>query len=160
MDIFAVKRNVNNGKIENIVVELKHTTNVKLGKKQLDQVIEYMDTILKEKRFNNYDEQWNFYLIGTEFDTSGYIERAMKNVKEKNEKSLVWEVDNYKIYVKKWSEIFIDFEIKHNFLQEKLQLQKEKLLEKGKYDKADNIIEEINSNSATKGYSEKLTSII
>lgn len=40
MDIFAVKRNVNNGKIENIVVELKHTTNVKLGKKQLDQVIE------------------------------------------------------------------------------------------------------------------------
>lgn len=43
-----------------------------------------MDTILKEKRFNNYDEQWNFYLIGTEFDTSGYIERAMKNVKEKN----------------------------------------------------------------------------
>lgn len=160
MDIFAVRRNVNNGKIENIVVELKHTTNVKLGKKQLDQVIEYMDTILKEKRFNNYDEQWNFYLIGTEFDTSGYIERAMKNVKEKNEKSLVWEVDNYKIYVKKWSEIFSDFEIKHNFLQEKLQLQKEKLLEKGKYDKADNIIEEINSNSATKGYSEKLTSII
>lgn len=160
MDIFAVKRNVNNGKIENIVVELKHTTNVKLGKKQLDQVIEYMDTILKEKRFNNYDEQWNFYLIGTEFDTSGYIERAMKNVKEKNEKSLVWEVDNYKIYVKKWSEIFSDFEIKHNFLQEKLQLQKEKLLEKGKYDKADNIIEEINSNSATKGYSKKLTSII
>lgn len=119
-----------------------------------------MDTILKEKRFNNYDEQWNFYLIGTEFDTSGYIERAMKNVKEKNEKSLVWEVDNYKIYVKKWSEIFSDFEIKHNFLQEKLQLQKEKLLEKGKYDKADNIIEEINSNSATKGYSKKLTSII
>lgn len=54
----------------------------------------------------------------------------MKNVKEKNEKSLVWEVDNYKIYVKKWSEIFSDFEIKHNFLQEKLQLQKEKLLEK------------------------------
>lgn len=160
MDIFAVRRNVNNGKIENIVVELKHPTNVKLGKKQLDQVIEYMDTILKEKRFNNYDEQWNFYLIGTEFDTSGYIERAMKNVKEKNEKSLVWEVDNYKIYVKKWSEIFSDFEIKHNFLQEKLQLQKEKLLEKGKYDKADNIIEEINSNSATKGYSEKLTSII
>ena len=64
------------------------------------------------------------------------------------------------LYVKKWSEIFSDFEIKHNFLQEKLQLQKEKLLEKGKYDKADNIIEEINSNSATKGYSEKLTSII
>lgn len=160
MDIFAVRRNINNGKIENIVVELKHPTNVKLGKKQLDQVIEYMDTILKEKRFNNYDEQWNFYLVGTEFDTSGHIERAMKNVKEKNEKSLVWEVDNYKIYVKKWSEIFSDFEIKHNFLQEKLQLQKEKLLEKEKYNKADDVIDEIASNSATKGYNEKLTSIM
>ena len=81
-----------------------------------------MDTILQEKRFNNHNEQWNFYLVGTEFDTSGYIERCMKNVKEKNEKSLVWEVDNYKIYVKKWSEIFSDFEIKHNFLQEKRYL--------------------------------------
>ena len=85
---------------------------------------------------------------------------AKLNVKEKNEKSLVWEVDNYKIYVKKWSEIFSDFEIKHNFLQEKLQLQKEKLLEKEKYNKADDVIEEIKINSAIKGYNEKLTSII
>lgn len=85
---------------------------------------------------------------------------AKLNVKEKNEKSLVWEVDNYKIYVKKWSEIFSDFEIKHNFLQEKLQLQKEKLLEKEKYNKADDVIEEIKTNSAIKGYNEKLTSII
>ena len=53
MDIFAVRRNINNGKIENIVVELKHPTNVRLGKKHLDQVITYMDTILQEKRFNN-----------------------------------------------------------------------------------------------------------
>lgn len=85
---------------------------------------------------------------------------AKLNVKEKNEKSLVWEVDNYKIYVKKWSEIFSDFEIKHNSLQEKLQLQKEKLLEKEKYNKADDVIEEIKTNSAIKGYNEKLTSII
>ena len=160
MDIFAVRRNINSGKIENIVVELKHPTNVRLGKKHLDQVITYMDTILQEKRFNNHNEQWNFYLVGTEFDTSGYIERCMKNVKEKNEKSLVWEVDNYKIYVKKWSEIFSDFELKHNFLQEKLQLQKDKLLEKEKFNKADDIVEEIATNSAIREYDEKLKSII
>ena len=160
MDIFAVRRNINNGKIENIVVELKHPTNVRLGKKHLDQVITYMDTILQEKRFNNNNEQWNFYLVGTEFDTSGYIERCMKNVKEKNEKSLVWEVDNYKIYVKKWSEIFSDFELKHNFLQEKLQLQKDKLLEKEKYNKADDIVDESMNNSACRGYDKKLKAII
>lgn len=160
MDIFAIRRNINNGKIQNIVVELKHPTNVKIGKKQLDQVTTYMDTILQEKRFNNHDEQWNFYLIGSEFDGSGYIERCMKNVKEKNEKSLVWEVDNYKIYVKKWSELFSDFEIKHNFLQEKLQLKKEKLLEKANYSNADEIIEEQSSNSAIRGYDEKLKAIM
>ena len=160
MDIFAVRRNINSGKIENIVLELKHPTNVRLGKKHLDQVITYMDTILQEKRFNNNDEQWNFYLIGTEFDTSGYIERCMKNVKEKNENSLVWEVDNYKIYVKKWSGIFSDFELKHNFLQEKLQLQKDKLLEKEKFNKADDIVDEIVTNSAIREYDKKLKSII
>lgn len=160
MDIFAVRRNLNNGKIQNIVVELKHPTNVKLGKKQLDQVQLYMQTIMQEKRFNNYDEEWNFYLVGTEFDKSRYIENSMKNVKEKNEKSLVWEVDNYKIYVKKWSEIFSDFEIKHNFLQDKLQLQKEKLLEKENYTNADDIIENQENNSAVRGYDDKLKSII
>lgn len=159
IDIEYLRRNINNGKIENIVVELKHPTNVRLGKKHLDQVITYMDTILQEKRFNN-NEQWNFYLVGTEFDTSGYIERCMKNVKEKNEKSLVWEVDNYKIYVKKWSEIFSDFELKHNFLQEKLQLQKDKLLEKEKYNKADDIVDESMNNSACRGYDKKLKAII
>ena len=84
----------------------------------------------------------------------------MKNVKEKNEKSLVWEVDNYKIYVKKWSELFSDFEIKHNFLQEKLQLKKEKLLEKANYSNADEIIKEQSSNSAIRGYDEKLKAIM
>lgn len=160
MDIFAIRRNINNGRIQNIVVELKHPKNVKIGKKQLDQVITYMDTILREQRFNNHDEQWNFYLIGSEFDGSGYIERCIKNVKEKNEKSLVWEVDNYKIYVKKWSELFSDFEIKHNFLQEKLQLKQEKLLEKNNYSNADEIVEEQSSNSAIRGYDEKLKAIM
>ncbi len=159
MDIFAIRRNINVGKIQNIVVELKHPTNIRLGKKQLDQVILYMNTILKEKRFNNHDEQWNFYLVGTEFDDTGYIESCMKNVKEKNENSLVWEVDNYKIYVKKWSEVFSEFELKHNFIQEKLQLQKEKLLGKDKERNADGIIDELGSNEATRNYDEKLISI-
>lgn len=160
MDIFAVRRNINNGKIQNIVIELKHPANVRLGKKHLDQVQVYMNTILKESRFNNHDEEWCFYLVGTEFDSSGYLEACLKNAREKNEKGLVWDVDNYKIYVKKWSEIFSDFELKHNFLQEKLQLQKDKLIERKQIKTADDIVNSSKNNSAVRGYNEKVKSVI
>ena len=42
--------------------------------------------------------------------------------------SLVMKFDRCKFYVKKWSEIFTEFELRHEFLNKNLQLEREKLL--------------------------------
>lgn len=158
MDIFA-RRNVDGKTFENIVVELKHPK-IRLGKKQLDQVEKYMYTILQEPRFNNHDEKWVFYLVGGEFDTSNYIENQIENVKNKGEKSLVFSVNNYKIYVKKWSEIFTELELRLNFLQEKLQIKKEKLILQIKDKTADEIVKDISKNSSKTDYDEKVIELV
>ncbi len=126
MDIFMVRQLFHDSSISNVVVELKHPK-IKLGAKELEQVKTYMGVILEQDEFNAPNMNWDFYLIGNDFAQSGYIDREIKNLKMYGEKSLVYSVDNYKIYVKKWSEIFTDFELRHKFLYEKLELERAKL---------------------------------
>jgi len=145
MDIFMVRQLSNNSSINNVVVELKHPK-VKLGAKQLDQVKTYMGVILEQDEFNGSNMTWDFYLIGNDFDNR--IEQEIKNARYHGEKSLVYFVDNYKIYVKKWSEIFTEFELRHKFLYDKLQLEKEKLNTDMDIISANEIITNIPSNSA------------
>ncbi len=127
MDIFACRKDVRNDVIENVVAELKHP-DIKLGKKELNQVDTYLGVILKQPEFNAANMQWTFFLIGKDFDGSGTIERAYENAKGHGEMFIVQKALNYKVYVKKWSEIFTEFECRHNFLLEKLKLDKELLL--------------------------------
>ena len=127
MDIFAVRQNIENDNINNIVVELK-SPKVALGQKQYNQIYKYMDVISKQEQFNGNNTTWEFYLVGNKFDNSGFIENQFENAKIHGEKSLVYKVKNYKIYIKTWSEIFNEFEIKHKFLQDRLQIDREKIM--------------------------------
>lgn len=145
MDIFMVRQLLNDSFINNVVVELK-SPKIKLGSKELEQVKRYMNVILEQNEFNANNMTWEFYLIGNEFDQSGYIDREIKNSKHHGEKSLVYSVDNYKIYVKKWSEIFAEFELKHRFLYEKLELERTKLTVN--VTSADGIVNNVSNNSA------------
>lgn len=145
MDIFMVRQDLQNDIIKNIVVELKNPK-VRLGKKQLDQVDKYLSVILSQDEFNASNMFWEFYLVGNGFDGSGYIKRQFENAKAHGEKSLVFKTDRYKIYVKTWSEIFTEFELRHKFLNDKLELERDKLLE-NEID-ADVIIQKIDNNAA------------
>lgn len=145
MDLFMVRQLLNNDSINNVVVELKHPR-VNLGSKEFEQVKTYMGVILNQDEFNSPNMSWEFYLIGNGFDTSGYIEREIKNSKSHGEKSLAFSVDNYKIYVKTWSEIFAEFELRHKFLNEKLKLERAKLVMSEA--SADSIIANIPHNTA------------
>ena len=145
MDIFMVRQLLNDSSIHNVVVELKHP-NIKLGSKELEQVKTYMGVILEQHEFNASNMFWEFYLIGNDFHQSKYIEREIQNAKSHGEKSLVYYVDNYKIYVKKWSELFTEFELKHKFLNDKLELEKIKL--DADIKNANEVISQIHSNSA------------
>lgn len=124
MDIFAVRRDIGHDTIDNIVVELKHP-DIGLGETQLSQVKKYMSVILKVDQFNASNMTWKFYLVGNKYND--YIRREMENSRSHGERSLVYSVDKCKIYVMTWSEVFSSFEIRYNYLYEKLNLQKEKL---------------------------------
>ncbi|WP_077285909.1 ATP-binding protein [Cognaticolwellia aestuarii] len=128
MDLFLTTRTIYNDKIENIVVELKHPTNIRLGKKEIDQVINYYQQIKSIDGFNTKQEAWKFYLIGNKYDGSEFIEDQINNLKHFGEKYLAYR-GKYDVYVVLWEELFTDFEIKHNFLLDKLSIQRDKLIE-------------------------------
>lgn len=128
MDIFACRQNFLGNKIENIVIELKHPK-IKLGKKQYVQVDNYLETILSEPEFNAPNMSWDFYLIGNDFDGSGFIERQIESNANHGIQSLIqWhDKGRVRVFAKKWSELFAEFEIKHKFLNDKLILERQRL---------------------------------
>ena len=139
MDIFAFRQNNYSQKIENIVVELKRP-NVELGEIEVSQVKTYMGLIYDEPQFNSPDAQWTFILVGNKFDKSGYIPREIKNSKTWGKDNLIQHVDDagqhYDIYVRTWGSIFDEFEIRHKFLLDKLEIKRKELTARYK-DKSD-----------------------
>lgn len=128
MDIFLCRQDILTNEIKNIVVELKHPA-LKLGEQELTQVKKYMNVIMNEPQFNGNNMSWEFYLVGADFNSKGEIEAALDNAKPHGERSLAFKAGQYKIYVKKWSELINDFEMKHKFLNDKLQLERKALNE-------------------------------
>ena len=130
MDIFAFRQLKDSRGIENIIVELKRP-NIKLGEAELSQVKTYMRLIYKEPQFNSSLAKWTFILVGNGLDDSGTIETEYENCKPHGKKDLVLNVSknsqNYEIYVKTWSSIFDDFEIRHDFLLKRLQFKRDLL---------------------------------
>jgi len=145
MDIFMVRQDLQNDKIKNVVVELKNPK-IKLGAKELNQIKTYFGVISKQPEFNASNMDWDFFLVGNSFNTSGCIEGEIENAKHHGERSLVYKTQGFKIYVRKWSEILADFELRHKFLNEKLQLQRSELI--GEYHSADKIIQSLDENTA------------
>lgn len=127
MDVFTCRKDVRNDEVENIIVELKHP-NIKLGRKELNQVDTYLGVILEQPEFNAGNMHWTVFLVGNDFDTSGSVERALESAASNGEKFLVQKTKNSKVYVKKWSEVFAEFECRHKFILEKLELDKEYLV--------------------------------
>jgi hypothetical protein len=127
MDIFLVRQLWGTAMVNNVVVELKSPTTVKLlTTKQLDQIKRYMNVILSVDAFNaESNATWDFYLIGQDYDDT--IANEKKNAEHHGEKDLVFKVANYRIYVKRWSEIFIDVELRLKWLNDKLRFERDKL---------------------------------
>lgn len=147
MDIFACRQNILVDRIENIVIELKHPT-VSLGEEQYSQVHKYLQVITSQPEFNASNMYWEFYLIGKKFNTSNYIDDLIDSNKNHGTPHLVLSKDNgrVKVYAKKWSEVFADFEIKHKHLDAKLKFEREQLTNEMKT--ADEVILSSQKNSA------------
>ncbi|MFA5946856.1 MAG: ATP-binding protein [Patescibacteria group bacterium] len=121
MDLFLCRQNKTISTIENIVVELKRPS-VILGEEELSQVKKYMSVILSVADFNASNMHWEFILVGNRMDS--YIEDEIENNKNHGEKNkgLVFNKGNYKIYVRTWSEVLTAAKLRHQFIQDKLQI--------------------------------------
>lgn len=129
LDLFLTKQEVSgNNKQKNIIVELKRPS-IKLGKKEYDQLENYMETIMNENVCNGENQDWEFYLIGNDYDS--HIENKIKNAMNhgEQERGLCQNIDGkFKIYVRKWSDILeVEWSCKMQYLKERLQIQAKKL---------------------------------
>jgi predicted nucleic acid-binding protein len=88
-----------------------------------------MELIQKQPEFNAPNMSWEFYLIGNKFDSSNFIQNHINTNRPHGINSLMMLLNEgrIKVYAKTWSEIFAEFEIKHNYLNEKLKLEREQL---------------------------------
>ncbi len=123
---------------ENIVLELK-APYVPIDKKIFRQIEDYMDLIKSEPQFNSTSREWKFYAISNKIDN--YIKDKYNENEDKGLPFLVKKVDNCKIFIMTWDDIFKNFEHKYRYLYDKLNFEKSELereLEnKDEYNRAD-----------------------
>lgn len=149
MDILLVRQDKRHRHIHNVVLELKHP-NKKIGKKYIQQVETYFEVIASDPRFNASNMTWSYYLIGNEFDGTGVVENRLDNAKPHGEPSLIYKVRNHSIYVKRWSEIITDVELRHQFLNDRLEIQRDILAkEESMASTADEVIKRAQDLSCT-----------
>jgi hypothetical protein len=126
MDLFLTGTDFRDGKPHNVVVEIKNPTTIKkLKNKEVNQIKEYIDVILKQDEFNDNNEVWSFYLIGQDYDD--IVRDDILNI----ETGLLRKKDNHSLYIKKWSEITNEVERRLKYLLEKLKIER-KVLSKEK----------------------------
>lgn len=147
MDIYMLRQDRHGKVTENVVVELKRPK-IKLGEKEVSQVKKYMHVIKSDARFNAGNVKWTFYLVGTDFDKSHFIEGELESHINHGEEHLIHSQDKglTKIYVLKWSEVFDDYSKRHDFLMERLKLEESIWLKTHK--SADEAVNSVIDNSA------------
>jgi len=122
MDLFLAGTDFRDGKPHNVIVEIKNPTTIKkLTSKEVTQIKQYIDVILKVDSFNDQNEYWTFYLIGQEYDN------IVKDDIQNHETGLLRKHDNYCLYVKKWSEITNEVERRLKYLLDRLKIERKKL---------------------------------
>lgn len=111
---------------ENIVLELK-APKVKLSKKVLRQIEDYMDYVRKQPQFNSELRRWKFISVCKEVDED--VKAQYKAFADKGKVGLVFQVENYEVYALTWDDIFKSFELKHKPQLERLKYDREKIAE-------------------------------
>lgn len=103
---------------EFILVELKRPSLV-VGRKELDQLEDYVNAILAQPDFIGTSTFWNFYLVSGEYDPV-----VKERITQKNwPVGLYLDKPNHRVWVKSWAELIRDAESRLQFIQEKLQIE-------------------------------------
>lgn len=142
MDLFVSGQEYRYKKPFNLVVEIKNPTNVpELKWEHYSQIVGYVDVIMKSDAFQNPAAYWNFMLIGLKADSK--VQSQIIN-------KLTGECpggDNYKLYVKYWSQILDEAEARLKFLYDEFEQKRDRLSNTDTED-LDDIMEKTLNNSA------------
>ena len=103
---------------EFLLIELKRPSLV-VGRKELDQLEDYVNAILAQPDFISTSTFWNFYLVSTEYDN--VVEERV--TQKERPVGLYLDKPNHKVWVKSWGELIRDCEGRLDFIQEKLRIE-------------------------------------
>lgn len=103
---------------EFLLVELKRPSLV-VGRRELDQLEDYVNAMLSQPDFIATSTFWNFYLVSGEYDSV-----VKERITQKDwPVGLYADKPNHKVWVKSWAELIRDAESRLEFVQEKLQIE-------------------------------------
>lgn len=105
-------------KREFLLIELKRPM-LKLGRKELDQVEDYVNAIREEADFTHTDTSWNFFLVASEYEPEIHSRIYQKD----RPHGLFLHGDNFKFWIKTWAEVVRENEARLQFVQNKLQVE-------------------------------------
>ncbi len=111
--------------INNLIIELKKPSLV-LGNKELDQIYTYSKVIMNDKRFNGNSFTWEFILIGSEISEESNISGHLESNQNHGD-GVVLKRKNQTVYVKKWSDLFNEFILRHEFITKELRIKRVEL---------------------------------
>ncbi|MDD6485774.1 MAG: ATP-binding protein [Spirochaetales bacterium] len=119
MDLFlAGSQCKTTGYKQNLIIEIKSPTNVpKLTSKEYTQIQKYINVINSTDEFKTDKTEWVYYLIGQDYD-----DIVEMNIQVDKKTGLAIKDANYKLYVKRWSDIIADVEARLTYLQNKIKL--------------------------------------
>lgn len=110
-------------------VKVKSPTDVpKLKMQHYTQINTYMNVIKKQDGFNDPTTFWTFLLIGLDIDD--IAEQQIKNQMT----GLCLEKDNYRLYMKTWAQVLNEAEARFNYLKEKMQNERDRLVNSNSLD--------------------------
>lgn len=111
---------------ENIVVELK-APKIVLSKNVYRQIEDYMEYIRSHPQFNSYLRRWKFIAVCKTVDD--YIKNLYASFEDKGKPGLIHKSNNYEIYAMTWDDIFNSFELRHSFLLDKLNYDRQSIID-------------------------------
>lgn len=103
---------------EFLLIELKRPS-LKIGRKEVDQLEDYVNVILSQPDFVNTSTTWNFFLVGSEYDE--VIKERI--TQDDRPQGLMTDKPNYKVWVKSWAEIIRDCDSRLRFVQDNLRIE-------------------------------------
>ena len=102
---------------EFLLVELKRPS-LTIGRKELDQLEDYVNALLSQPDFINTSTSWNFYLVTGQYDAV-----VKQRITQKDRAvGVLLETSHHRVWVKTWAELIRECEGRLAFVQKKLQI--------------------------------------